>query len=285
MNKHFRAACGLSAALLLSGFALAGCGSSGSSGSSAGTGTMSVRMADAPIDAEHVNVTFSRVEAHGPDGWKTLFDSSAPGSAPITLDLKQLVLTDVQLASGPLPAGHYDQIRLMITEVELVKADGSTFGVTVPSGLQTGIKINVNADVPPNAVTELLCDFNVARSVVETPPGSNNFLLKPVIPAVVKVMSGTLTGTVMLDGTTPAPNAVVEVFPANAERVETNMVNSSQTLEDGTFKVWALLGGTYDIRITSADGTMTQTLPAVQVTAAQDTALGTVTLAPAPPAP
>jgi hypothetical protein len=282
MNGNTRTGTVWSAAALFCGLALAGCGSASSGvssglGTSGGTGTLSVRLADAPIDADKVNVTFSRVEAHvstaDSSQWQTL------RSTPMTVDLKTLVLSDTELATAQLPAGHYDQVRLVVSSAEIVQGT-NTYVVTVPSGIQSGIKLNVNADVPPNTVTELLLDFNVARSIVATPPGSTNYLLKPVIPAVVKVLSGTITGTVMLDSTTPAANATVEVSQAGV------VANTSQTLADGAFKVWALLPGTYDVKITftNPDGTtVTQTLTAA-VVAGQDTALGTVTLA-APAAP
>jgi hypothetical protein len=275
MLKNMRAARWLSAALLCCGLAAAGCGSGGS-GSSGGVGTMSVHMSDAPNGMKHVWVTFARVEASGPEGWKTL------SSTETTVDLTTLVVSDMQLASAQLPAGHYNQVRLLVTKVECEDESGTHYQVTVPSGYQTGIKLNVNADVPPNAVTELLLDFNVDRSVHATPPGSTNYSLKPVIPAVVKVLSGTLTGAVTLDGTTPAVGAKVEVYPAaTTEFVEANMTNSSVTQDPGgTFKVWALMPGTYLLKVTSADGTLTKTFTGVQVTAGQDTALGTLSLAP-----
>jgi Domain of unknown function (DUF4382)/Carboxypeptidase regulatory-like domain len=278
MLKNMRAVHWLSAALLCCGLGAAGCGSGGS-GSSGGVGTMSVHLSDAPNGMKHVWVSFDRVEASGPEGWTTLW---AANPDPQTVDLTTLCVTDMQLASAQLPAGHYNQVRLMVSKVEVEDESGNHFQVTVPSGAQTGIKINVNADVPPNAVTELLLDFNVDRSIHATPPGSTNYSLKPVIPAVVKVMSGTLTGAVTLDGTTPAVGAKVEVYPdGTADLVEANMTNSSVTQDpDGTFKVWALMPGSYLLQVTSADGTLTKTFIGVTVTAGQDTALGPLSLAP-----
>jgi len=276
MTKTMRGARWLSAALLCCGLGAAGCGSGGSSGTSGGVGTMSVHMVDAPNGMQHVWVTFTRVEASGPEGWKTL------SSGEVTVDLTTLVVSDMQLASAQLPAGHYNQVRLLVSKVEVEDANGVRYQVTVPSGYQTGIKLNVNADVPPNAVTQLLLDFNLDRSIHATPPGSTNYMLKPVIPAVVKVLSGTLSGKVTLDGTTPAVGAKVEVYPAGTtEFVEANLTNSSVTQDpDGSFKVWALMPGSYLLKVTSADRTLTQTFTGVTMTAGQNTALETVSLAP-----
>jgi Domain of unknown function (DUF4382)/Carboxypeptidase regulatory-like domain len=271
MNGNIRAACGFSAAALLCSFGLIGCGSAGGSGSS--TGTMSVRMADAPLDADQVNVTIASVSASGPGGWHTLRNTAT------TVDLKTLVVNDMDLAGGQLPAGHYNQLRLVVTKAEIVKG-GATYPVTIPSGMQTGIKLNINADVPPNAVTQILLDFNAAQSIHATPPGSTNYKLQPVIPAVLKVLSGTITGTVTLDGTNPAPNAQVAVYPAGSDMSTATPVNTSQTLADGSFKVWALLASSYDVKITSADGTQTKTILGVQVVANQNTALDPISLAP-----
>jgi len=67
--------------------------------------------------------------------------------------------------------------------------------VFVPSGAQTGIKVNVQ---PPLIVAEganqtLIVDFDVERAVVEravveTPPGSGNYLLKPTALRVITEM-------------------------------------------------------------------------------------------------
>src|SRR5262249_2767894 len=135
MNGNIRAACGFSAAALLCSFGLAGCGSAG--GTSSSTGTMAVTMADAPLDAGHVNVWISKVEPPGPGGWHTLRNPPAP-TPPI--DLKTLVVNDMDLAGASLPAGHYNQLRLIVTKAEVVKGS-STYPVTIPSGMQTGIKL------------------------------------------------------------------------------------------------------------------------------------------------
>jgi hypothetical protein len=290
MFANFRVACGFGAALLFCGLA-AGCGSSGSSSGS--TGSLSVRLADAPMEGvQEVNITFTKIEANGPAGWQTLWTTPADKPEGETVNLLTLVRTDRLLAANPVPAGHYNQVRFLITGASLVDDNGNKVGVTVPSGLQTGVKVNVNCDVLPGGSTALLCDFNVARSFHETPPGSGSYMLQPVIKTAVQLLSGTIIGTVTMDGTTPAVGATVKVYPANAAvQTDDTMVNSTVCWsEDGYFKVWALEAGTYDVVIsyTNPDGTtLTTTLEDVSVENNQDTALNggvAISLAPAPPA-
>jgi hypothetical protein len=278
MYGNIRSASWLSASLLIASFGAAGCGSSGGS---SGTGTLSVQMVDAPMtDMAHVNVWISKCEASGPNGWETIF-SADPATVQPT-DLLTLARSPMQVGSVHVQAGHYNQIRLIVTKAQLVKTDGSTADVTIPSGAQTGIKLNVNADVAPNTITGVLLDFNADASFHETPPGSGNWTLNPVIPATLQVMSGTISGTVTDNGA-PVAGAQVFVYPAGADMATATPVNTSATLADGTFKVWALLAGSYDVKVTFTDATnttLTHIFPGVTVTANQDTSLQTISLGP-----
>jgi uncharacterized protein DUF4382 len=270
MVRNLRTECWLSASLLLCGFALAGCGSSGSS--SGATGTLSVRMVDAPMDdMAQVNVWVSKCEASGPDGWKTIMSSDPPQKVNL-LDIAQ---SPMQLGSAQVTAGHYNQIRLIVTQAQLVKKDGTTADVTIPSGANTGIKLNVNADVPANTITGILLDFNAHVSFHET--GNGVWVLNPVIPASLEVMSGTISGTVT-NGTTPVAGASVDVFKAGTSFDANSWVNGSVSQADGTFKVWALLAGNYDVKVTYTDpatnAVLTTTFMNVQVSASQDMSLG-----------
>ena len=102
-------------------------------------------------------------------------------------------------ASSPAPAGHYNQVRLLVTACRVTDADG-VHDCNIPSGMQTGIKLNLNYDVNPGDVTGILLDFNVDKSLHKL--GTGNYQLQPVIPAVVQVLSGTVTG-IVTDGTNP----------------------------------------------------------------------------------
>ena len=69
---------------------------------------------------------------------------------------------------------------------------GALQPLKVPSGAQSGIKLNANFTVQPDQVTDLLLDFDACKSVVVA-GNSGQYLLKPVIrvePKAVTAIQG-----------------------------------------------------------------------------------------------
>jgi len=264
-------------ALLCGAALIGGCGSGGSGGLStgSGSGTFSVALSDAPpgADVTAVNVTIDRVEANVNGAWTPIT------SVPKSFNFLDLVKNETILGSASLPAGQYTQVRLFPSSATVTDSTG-THNVTIPSGAQTGVKVNVDYTIGSNQVTTVLLDFNVARSLVKQ--GNGQYLLQPVIPAVVKVLSGTVTGTVT-DGPNPLKGATVSaVYTAGDKYPVGTQVNTSTTGADGTFKIWALLPGTYTINVSHTDTTtgMTKAITAtgIVVTANHNTDMGTLIL-------
>jgi hypothetical protein len=263
---------------LLPVVALAGCGGGGS-GAGGNTGTLRVSLVDAPDPSiTSLNVTIDRVEAHvinpndpndnEPGHWQAITTD------PQTFDLLDLVTNEAILGSGTLPVGRYSQVRLFVSNATVTDATG-THPVTIPSAGNTGIKLNVDYTISPNQVTAILLDFNVSKSLIKT--GNGQYRLQPVIPVVVKVLSGTITGTVTRNGT-PLPDADVKaVYVSGGKYPVGTEVNTSITQDNGSFKIWALLPGTYALTVTAPNGT-TVTRNGVVVAANQNTAIGTITL-------
>ena len=180
------------AALLLSAFA---CGRSPTGPS----GTLTVRLRDSPFtDAKSLLVTFSEVSAHKSDqpdnGWSKL--PFTGGATTRTCDLKKLQTTQDILGTGPLTAGHYTQLRLIVSsaaiyfdnaaagavcDTTIVAPSGRSAPVVIPSG---EVKLNREFDVPSAGATNILVDFNGDQSVRET--GNGTFMMSPVI-AIVSV--------------------------------------------------------------------------------------------------
>jgi uncharacterized protein DUF4382 len=82
------------------------------------------------------------------------------------------------IARGDVPAGNYDFLVLGITKALVVTQAGDTVEAKVPSG---HIKVKSHFSVGEGGSTQILIVFDVNRSVVETPPGSLNFIVKPVL--------------------------------------------------------------------------------------------------------
>ena len=231
---------------------LAGCGGGGSGPSTtASTGTLRVAMVDAPaLDIASLDVTISQVQAHisdtgnADDTDESHFKTLSSGAQSINL-FPGTVKAEALLGSGTLPSGRYSQIRLLVTSATVTNKAGQTFPVTVPGGSQSGLKVNVDYSINSNNINTVLLDFDIAHSLIQQ--GNGNYRLKPVIKGVVKVLSGTITGTVK-DATGALLAGAVVTATSSAG------TSSSITLPDGSFKAWALLPGTYTLSVTDASG-------------------------------
>lgn len=284
---------------------LAGCGgSSGYSGMpSTGTSssTVGASLMDAPFRTSAgtvtaVNVAVQKVELVG-SGGPQVIASFSPSQQINLLNYQTQALT---LGSGPVPAGQYQQLRLVLDTSQAnntsVVVNGQSYPLTIPSAsgpggfgnnTQTdsgdgpgtsGIKVNINLSAQAGQNYGYLIDFNAAESIVQT--GSGNYLMKPVLVATPQNLAGSIAGTVKNNAGTAVSNA--EVL---AEQNGT-VVNSGVTDANGNFQINALPAGTYTLVVnnqwtnqagaaqsaTGADGTASVTDPnPVTVTAGQAT--------------
>lgn len=216
-----------------------------------GTGTVTVLLTDAPAtEATSLNVTFGAVEliprGDGEAGVVTI-----PSSAGV-VDVLSLRNGGLEtLGELAIPTGEYGQLRLIVDEAEIVFGEGDTaaaFPVKVPSGPQSGLKIGVEPPLVALAgrTSIVTLDIDVARAVIETPPGSGNYTLKPTgIRAVTA--SGTLTG-VVVDAAAQAPLAGAVVSVSD----ESGVVTSAVTEADGSFTIITLLKGVYRVEAGAA---------------------------------
>jgi hypothetical protein len=249
---------------------------SGCQGQLSGQGRLRILLTDAPADAKHVYVTVSEVQAHREGyAWETVVDT------PQTFDLLTLRNgAEAVLGDRALPPGSYTQLRLVVSQASIVLEENgvdTTYPVFVPSGVQSGIKLNLQFEVRPTEITTLLLDFDAARSIVETPPGSHNYLLKPVIRGVAKVISGSISGRVVAAGSGSPLSATVTVLDAANTEVASTLTDPAT----GAFKVVALVEGSYRVRV-AAEGYQEKLLENVGVVAGQDTNLGSIALEPSP---
>ncbi len=163
-------------ALLLLGFTLGACDSATTETS----GRVRVLMTDAPADElAHAFITVVRIEITGESGTRVLSDSAR------TVDLLTLrngVTTT--MATADLPEGKYRQLRFVLADTaRIVFLDGAiSTRLRVPSGTQTGIKLNLpEFDIADNTdEVEILVDFDVNDSFVKA-GASGQYLFKPVL--------------------------------------------------------------------------------------------------------
>ena len=158
-----------------------------SSGSgSAGTGIIQVNLTDAPIDlttVEKVEVTITDVIVYPGDD----DDMPSPGGGPIvlathpqTFDL--LTLTDgatTLLASGEVPAGDYNRIRLEVSEATLTYKDSTE---AVPLKIESGkVDVPIRFHVGKDETSTLTLDFDAGASVQVNQTATDTLILRPVV--------------------------------------------------------------------------------------------------------
>jgi hypothetical protein len=172
----------LAAVAAVAAVPLAGCDSSGSGAGPA----FQLRMTDAPFPFETADsavVTIRRIEIRGDDSTATFVLYDGPEVEYNLLDLQNGL--DTTLALAQLPAGDFHQVRIIVApDARVVMNDGTVFPLRVPSGAQTGIKINLpDIDLPEADTVDVLVDFDVERSfVTQGPAGSpNGFSFRPVL--------------------------------------------------------------------------------------------------------
>jgi hypothetical protein len=272
-----RAVIGVLAGLL--GVLIAGCsGGSSGGGTNTGTrGTLAVSMVDAPTDPEKVKkveVTLNRVEANVNGTWTPI------NFTPVRFNLLDLVTREQALGTLQLPAGSYTQVRFFPDDMEVTDANDVVHDVDIPSGSQTGIKVNVNYDIEPNTLTTILLDVNVKKSLHLL--GNGRYQFQPVVQGAVKVLSGTITGSITNTDGTPLPGAVVTATYAagSSYPVGTEVNTAVSRAEDGVFRLWALLPGMYNLSVSYTDpatnAVRTTTHDGVVVNANQDTNIGAI---------
>ena len=188
----------------------------GSSSTSTGqTGTLALKLIDAPGDFQAVYITIKEVQVHksGDDdnvsteenssiatdqnssaeaGWITVVEGQK------TYDLLELQNgVEAVLGEENLSVGYYTQMRLILDTnpdesnntldevhpfANYVIVDGNYFEITIPSGLQTGIKLIKGFQIEANTTTTLTLDFDANKSIFLT--GNGAYKMKPTITII-----------------------------------------------------------------------------------------------------
>jgi hypothetical protein len=146
-----------------------------------GPGRLSVALTavSAPAaDGVWVNVTAVRAH-HVSSGWITLSE------APVRVNLLALQDHVLDLGLATLPPGVVTQLRLVVEEEGNVVIQGtSELPLTVPSGSESGIKIQGPWEIDDCTETALALELDGDRSVVYHPTGSGEWILRPVVRTV-----------------------------------------------------------------------------------------------------
>lgn len=197
MNQRIR-----NGILLACALALPACGG-GSGGGGDANGRLSLRIGDAPVDgASEVVVIFTGIELHSNGSTRT-FDFPAPREVDL---LAYQDGATFNLVEGlEVDAGQYQWMRLKVI-AEQNRSDGSyilfesgeQYPLYIPSGAETGLKINRPFRIAAGGITRLVADFDLRKSIIAPPGLSPNYLLKPVLRLMDELEVGAIVGEVDL---------------------------------------------------------------------------------------
>lgn len=220
-------------------------GFSSCSNDDATTSRFEVRLTDAPADYAKVLVDIQGVEYNvsGNDAeWKSLPLSRA--GVYNLLDFRNGV--DTMLAGAEIAAGKISQIRLILGQNNtLVMKNGETVSMKVPSGSESGLKLNLHAELKAGIAYVLTIDFDAAKSIVSE--GNGKYSLKPCLRAYEKAVSGAVAGKVTPD----TLSTTVYLLKLNTVSQKNDTIATS-IVKAGSFLIGGVAEGGYTVRVAPA---------------------------------
>lgn len=287
-------------AAVTAGAALA-CGDS----TGGGDGRLAVQLTDTPFpyaEVSRVDIFVVRVDARAPSTGETEAADAASRSGWVTIAEPNTAFNLLDLQGGKtanlgvtsLATGTYNGFRLVLdTQKSSVTLKTGTVlkgntnpGIIFPSAAQTGVKINLDAPIQVTRDSSLMIlDFDVGRSFVQrgNSIGQNGLLFKPVIRAIAKELTGSVSGSVHANTATgtAVAGAAVDILKAGTaltDTVSANVVRTTSTDASGNFRLSFVLPGTYVLRATpsAASGYKPALLPGGLVVSSGSEASGKV---------
>ncbi|MEJ2540915.1 MAG: DUF4382 domain-containing protein [Gemmatimonadota bacterium] len=244
------------------------------------TAELTVLLTDAPSDyVEEAMVDIGFVELVGGAGGPVVLTDDGTDGMVNLLDLQNEAT--LLLADAEIEAGSYAQLRLQVEAASVTLKEGYTFNdgsttqaLSVPSGAQTGIKLNLHAGDPEGesgsveiapGQSVLVLDFDVNQSFrlqgnPETAAGLSSVSFQPTLRVIVEDVAGSIAGTVSTS-VDPIPEGFLEGLVISAEPVEGTILEPYQTETatavteaDGSYTLYFLVPGTYEVSVQPPEG-------------------------------
>lgn len=239
--------------------------------------TVTILLTDAPADyIATAEVDIGRVELipsdEGEGGPVLLSEDGTDGFVNL-LDFQEAAT--MQLAQTDIEPGSFTQLRLIVEAARVSLVEGYTFrdGSTekdlfVPSGAQTGIKLNLHDEDETEAFeifpgeTVLVLDFDVTQSFVlrgnfETPAGVHGVNFTPAIRVTARDVAASISGVVSsADEGVDVEGLTVRATPLDEGDVAgyQTEVGTALTAEDGSYTIFFLVPGDYEVTVDLDEG-------------------------------
>lgn len=228
---------------------------------------LQIYLTDDPANYDEVNIDIKQVLINTGDGstdnWKEL--AINPGIYNL-LEFRNGM--DTLLGSMELPAGKISQIRLVLGNNNSLKEGNSIHQLETPSAQQSGLKLNVKAELTEGITYKIWLDFDAARSIVKA-GNSGKYLLKPVIRTYTEAQSGAIKGFVLPDAANPWVYAINGTDTVASAKPEAG---------SGYFLLKGLPAGTYLLALDGTNGYTDKSITNVLVVNGVVTNVGTTTL-------
>ena len=151
------------------------------------TSTLQVRLTDAPLSVDAVNVEILEVEVKLQEGDEPVREDSLGGDREwVRLETNGGVYNllelqngkDVVLGTATLPVGTVKEIRFVLGSNNSIRENGVDYPLEIPSGSTSGLKIKIEKPLRADMET-LVIDFDAALSVKKE--GTGDYKLRPVL--------------------------------------------------------------------------------------------------------
>ena len=139
------------------------------------TGTLIIKLTDAPVDLKHLNITIDSVSIHRveDDVWENL--TFVDDVSEVYFDLLALEGITMNLVETEIPAGKYTMIKMHVKTANATYLEDGTVDLNVPSDV---IKVIIHFEIESGGIRIVLIDM--------VPAISESGNLRPVFKAELK---------------------------------------------------------------------------------------------------
>jgi hypothetical protein len=245
-----------------------GCGGGATEVATDATGIVSIDITDAAVDdVKEVWVEFNQISLKH-SGGEEIVRTFEPAKSINLLEL-QNGKTEALLSNTSVPVGEYNWMRIGVNaeldnvfDSYVLTNTDNQIELFVPSGSQTGLKLQSGFTVTQNMSTNLVIDWDLRKALHE-PLGQPGMHLRPALRVTDMAVYGTLAGSVDADLTTAdgcgddaAVGNAVYIYvgevtePADIRGADTDPLVTASVGDDLVYSVTFLSEGEYTAAFT-----------------------------------